>query len=71
MSWTVISYRDTADVHVLPVNDTRAHDELRQCWCRPSLDDESLHVVVVHHSMDWREYFEPDHTDDPKLERPS
>lgn len=41
-------------VHVMPVNDLRPHDESLQCWCRP-VDDAG---VVVHNSMDGREDFE-------------
>jgi hypothetical protein len=73
MSWVVV--RDlgdvTADVHVLPVDDTRPHDEVRQCWCRPRVDEEGGHPVIVHNSADGREYFEPDHDEDQHAERPS
>lgn len=69
MSWDVVRYRDTPDVHVLPVADTREHDELRQCWCRPRIDEQSGHAVVVHNSADGRELFEPDHGE-YKQERP-
>jgi len=42
--------------HVLPVNDTREHDEHCGCWCRPEWKD----GVIVHNSDDGREYHEPD-----------
>jgi hypothetical protein len=71
VSWDVVRYRDTSDVHVVPVNDTREHMDIRQCWCRPTLDEEAGHVVVVHQSADGREYFEPDHGEDTTVERPS
>jgi hypothetical protein len=39
--------------HVYPVNDFRDHSVVR-CWCRP-IDDDG---VVVHNSLDGREFFE-------------
>lgn len=58
--WAVVVYRPDSgrDVHVLPLNDTVAHTELRQCWCQPRVDDENGTALVVHHSADCREYFE-------------
>jgi len=62
-----------ADVHVLPVNDLREHDETRTCWCRPRIEIEEdfltalvgqspgsfeRRVLVVHHSLDGRELVE-------------
>ena len=49
-----------ADIHVLPVNDLMAHEEIRQCWCRPTVDADAATPIVVHHSADGREYFERD-----------
>lgn len=50
----------TTDVHVLPLEDLRLHDERRQCWCRPRVDVIGIGgAVVVHHALDGREYFEP------------
>jgi hypothetical protein len=73
MTWQVI--RDlqdpVADVHVLPVGDVRVHLELRQCWCRPHVDEEAGHSVIVHNSADGREHFEPDRHEFPGEERPS
>lgn len=48
-----------SDIHVLPVNDTIEHLELRQCWCRPRIDEGTGAVVVIHNSADGREHFEP------------
>lgn len=59
------------DIHVVPVNDTREHDEIRQCWCRPRLEEAGLRVLVVHNSADGREYFEPDHDQDVAEGQPS
>ena len=46
--------------HVVPRNDLREHDCNRmECWCRPTLnDEEDGGYIVVHNSMDGREYFE-------------
>jgi hypothetical protein len=47
-------------IHVLPVNDTIEHLELRQCWCRPRVEDaeDGSEPLVIHNSADGREYFE-------------
>lgn len=48
-----------SDIHVIPENDLREHEESRQCWCRPTLDQlESDPVVVIHNSADGRELVE-------------
>lgn len=46
-----------ADVHVVPLNDLRDHEESAKCWCCPiEIFDASMHVPVwVHNSMDGRE----------------
>lgn len=56
-----------SDIHVLPENDLRVHQETRECWCRPrctfsdvgfvGVDDDAA-VVVVHNSADGRELVE-------------
>lgn len=46
-----------ADVHVMPVNDLREHDESRDCWCKPTQDSDEP-SMYVHHSMDRREEYE-------------
>lgn len=52
-----------ADIHVLPLNDTIDHLELRECVCRPRIEKQSdCPAVVVHHAADGREYFEDGHT---------
>jgi hypothetical protein len=43
------------DCHVIPFCDTKAHDETRDCWCRPEVVDGS---VVIHNSLDRRELYE-------------
>jgi len=39
--------------HVLPVDDLREHC-MKNCWCRPTEDE----GVVVHNSVDGREFYE-------------
>lgn len=60
----------TGDVHILPIDDLRAHEETRDCWCRPTLQRHVRHavdrgvairietIVVVHNSADGRELVE-------------
>ncbi|EGY53137.1 hypothetical protein [Neisseria shayeganii] len=43
------------DVHVIPLNDYREHDQSRDCWCCPTVNDDGL---VIHHAMDGRERYE-------------
>lgn len=45
------------DVHVLPINDLRPHDQSTECWCRPRRDDDEPRVVI-HNAMDQRETYE-------------
>jgi len=47
-----------SDIHILPIDDLREHVELRQCPCRPRVDDVEGTAIVVHNSYDGREYFE-------------
>lgn len=50
---------EAADVHVVPVDDTRLHDERRDCWCGPRITRESgAAALVVHHAADGRELVE-------------
>lgn len=49
------------DIHVLPINDLRDHEETRVCWCAPrcvSWPAWQGDVVVIHHSADCREFVE-------------
>lgn len=53
------SWSGSTPVHVYPVDDLRAHDTSgRDCWCRPRVEDEGGHQIVVHNSMDGRERYE-------------
>jgi hypothetical protein len=43
--------------HVVPVEDTWDHYlDGRDCWCEPDYDEEN--EVVLHYSMDMREFFD-------------
>lgn len=45
--------------HVYPVGDLREHQtDGRECWCRPTAQDEYDGTVVVHNAMDRREKYE-------------
>lgn len=44
--------------HVLPINDLQEHKESVSCWCNPRVEHEMNGDVVVHNSLDKREYFE-------------
>ena len=50
------------DVHVLPQNDLREHDESRFCWCMPRIEivvaSRGEPAVVIHNSADGRELVE-------------
>lgn len=45
-------------VHVLPVNDSKPHDESEACECCPRIRPTLGGYVVVHNSYDRRELFE-------------
>jgi hypothetical protein len=50
--------RPSGDVHLVPLDDLRTHDE-ECCWCRPR--DETLSdgsVLTIHNSLDGREAYE-------------
>lgn len=48
----------TDDVwHILPIDDLRDHEPSKDCWCHPTLDDET-EEFYIHHSMDGRELYE-------------
>lgn len=49
------------DIHVVPIGDLKAHDEMRGCWCHPLVEEYADAVVVVHHSLDGREYDDEDY----------
>ena len=50
-------YTENADIHVMPINDLREHENSTSCWCHP-IEDEECFGVWVHHSMDKREEYE-------------
>lgn len=45
-------------IHVVPINDLREHADSVSCWCKPTemFDAATDGVIVVHNSMDRREY---------------
>lgn len=45
-----------SDLHVVPLNDLRDHEESETCWCRPVGIFDGDGVVIVHNSMDGREH---------------
>jgi hypothetical protein len=51
----------TADrVHVVPTNDLVEHDSTLDCPCGPDWEVET--GLVTHHSLDGREFAEPDYS---------
>ena len=34
------------------------HQEIRQCICRPRVEEYGLNAIIIHNSFDGREYFE-------------
>jgi len=45
------------NLHVYPNSDLREHTTSKDCWCRPTQDEDEP-SVWVHHSMDGREDYE-------------
>lgn len=43
--------------HVMPIDDLREHIDSIDCWCKPTIKENGS--VVVHNSLDGREYSEP------------
>ena len=40
--------------NVIPINDSKEHEDSNQCWCNPDYED----GIYVHHSLDNRELTE-------------
>jgi hypothetical protein len=55
--WAVQYNYDTRKIHVIPIDDLRAHEEVDDCWCKPHVDEQG---VCVHHAMDGRVEYETD-----------
>ena len=53
MTWGI--NHAATDLHVVPCDDLRPHQDTEACWCCPSEDEVG---VWVHHAMDGREAFE-------------
>jgi hypothetical protein len=45
------------EIHIIPIDDLRGHDESFDCWCNPERDDIDPELVI-HNSMDGREAYE-------------
>lgn len=43
----------------MPTDDMVEHNLIRQCWCRPTIEDQGPAAVVVHFAFDGREHDEP------------
>lgn len=53
---------EQVEVHVAPVNDVVEHDTHgHECLCGPSVQAGPNGVAVIHHSMDGREFRDPEH----------
>ena len=44
-------------LHIVPINDLREHVASKDCWCKPTEDDQ-IEDVWIHHAMDEREEYE-------------
>lgn len=55
MTWCVVIEQAESGAHVVPIDDLRDHETVGPCWCRPF---ENADGVMVHNSMDGREFFE-------------
>ncbi len=44
--------------HITPINDLKEHSESSMCECRPEVNFENGHMLVVHNSYDGRELTE-------------
>lgn len=49
------------DIHIIPVDDLKDHDESQYCHCDPRIEpgDHGCNMIV-HNSYDGRELIEPD-----------
>lgn len=45
-------------IHVVPINDTKEHDESMACHCRPEIQPQEGNYVIVHNAFDGREWKE-------------
>ncbi len=49
------------DVHIIPVDDLKDHDESQYCHCEPRIEPGDYGKnLVIHNSYDGRELTEPD-----------
>ena len=45
-------------INVTPTNDLKEHIDDTTCWCNPEVILENNEMIVIHNSMDGREYLE-------------
>ena len=46
------------DIHVLPVDDIKSHEENTKCHCNPKLEVIGANLLIVHNAFDHREIIE-------------
>lgn len=52
---------DIDAIHILPIEDLKDHTDLGDdCWCMPRIELVAGTKLIVHNSLDHREYFEKD-----------
>ena len=47
-------------LHVVPVNDLIDHEDTDECVCGPDFEFVEGGMIVMHHTLDGREAFEPE-----------
>jgi len=45
-------------LHITPTNDLREHIEESICWCEPEIEIVNGEMIIIHNSLDGREYLE-------------
>ena len=48
------------DFHIIPINDLKEHLRNQNCWCNPEVKEDFPPYLVIHNSLDKREYCEID-----------
>lgn len=57
MSWGWQVERQGLEIHIVPIQDRQPHATFTGCWCQPTPDTDEPRVIV-HHSVDAREWAE-------------
>jgi hypothetical protein len=42
-------------INIIPLNDSKEHEELTTCECCPSVQFENGEMIIIHNSFDGRE----------------